>query len=398
VLRVGALHTIGTPFPSDYNGAVYLARLELTNFRSYRSLDVAFPEGLTVAHGGNGAGKSNLLEAAYLLAIGKSYRAPTERDLVSWDAAESGGYAIVAGNVVRAQGPIDLRVGLDCQGSSNAVVKRVRINGVARRATDLVGALNAVLFTAEDIDLVLGSPGGRRRYLDIMLSQLGGRYLQSLQRYQRVLTQRNALLRMLREGRARDDELAYWDDQLCKEGAAILGARHDAMTRLAPLITEAFDRLEAADRLEATYVSTVAFEERPTPAMVAEAIDRNRQAERGAGMTLVGPHRDDLRITMNGVEMARHASRGQARLAALSLRMAEGKLLEERRGDPPVMLLDDVLSELDDRRRHLVLDEAARHHQTVLTTADVAQVPATFLSGAHCIRIEAGGVAEEAVA
>jgi DNA replication and repair protein RecF len=372
--------------------------LELTNFRSYRSLEVAFPVGLTIAHGGNGAGKSNLLEAAYLVAIGKSYRAQTERDLVSWEAAKAGGYAIVAGSVARAEGQVDLRVGLDCQGSSSAVVKRVRINGVAKRASDLVGALNAVLFTAEDIDLVLGSPGGRRRYLDIMLSQLGGRYLQSLQRYQRVLTQRNALLRTLREGRARDDELVYWDDLLCKEGAAILGVRHEAVRELAPLIAEAFDRLEAEDNLEVTYVSTVPFEERPTPQTLADALIRNRAAERGAGMTLVGPHRDDLRIAMNGVDMTKHASRGQARLAALSMRLAEATLLEQRRNDPPVILLDDVLSELDDRRRQLVLEEAATHQQAILTTADVAQVPTPFLDGARCLRIEPGGVAEEAVA
>jgi len=374
---------------------VHLTSLELANFRSYRELGVSLQTGLTIAHGSNGAGKSNLLEAAYLLAIGKSYRASVERELVTWDAAAAGGYAIIGGHVTRADGEVELRVGLDCAGATNAVAKRIRVNGVAKRAADMVGALGAVLFTAEDIDLVFGSPQGRRRYLDIMLAQFGGGYVHSLQRYQRVLTQRNALLRAIREGRAGDNELAYWDDSLCTEGAAVLGARYDAMERLAPLVAEAFDRLEAIDSLAVTYSATVPFQERPTAETFAGALARAHGAERGAGMTLVGPHRDDLKITMNGIEMAKHASRGQARLAALGLRVAEARLMEERRGDPPVVLLDDVLSELDGRRRTLVLEEAARNHQTIVTTADMGQVPASFLEDAHRLRVEGGTVEYE---
>ena len=374
---------------------MHLTSIELANFRSYRELDVSLRAGLTIAYGTNGAGKSNLLEAAYLLAIGKSYRASVEREMVAWDVASSGGYAIIGGHVVRADGEVDLRVGLDCAGSSSSVAKRIRVNGVAKRAADMVGALGAVLFTAEDIELVFGSPQGRRRYLNIMLAQLGGHYVQSLQRYQRVLTQRNALLRSIREGRASDNELGYWNESLCTEGAAVLGARFDAMMRLATLVAEAFDRLEAIDVLGVTYTATVPFDERPTPEIFAVALERVRGAERRTGMTLVGPHRDDLKITMNGVEMAKHASRGQARLAALGMRVAEARLIEERRGDPPVVLLDDVLSELDDRRRALVLEEAKRNHQTIVTTADLAQVPANFLDVAHLMCVDGGTVTYE---
>lgn len=380
-----------------YNAAVHLISLELANFRSYQELDLPLKVGLTIAYGNNGAGKSNLLEAAYLLAIGKSYRASVERDLVAWESASKGGQAIIGGHVVRADGEVELRVGLDCAGSSTSIAKRIRVNGVARRAADMVGALGAVLFTAEDIELVFGSPQGRRRYLDIMLAQFGGHYVQSLQRYQRVLTQRNALLRAIREGRSTDAELAYWDDSLCNEGATVLGARYDAIQRLRPLVTEAFDRLEAVDTLGVTYAATVPFDERPTAETFAGALANARGAERGAGMTLVGPHRDDLKITMNGVEMAKHASRGQARLAALGLRVAEARLMEERRNDPPVVLLDDVLSELDDRRRTLVLQEAVRNHQTIVTTADLGQVPGEFLDGAHRIRVEDRTVTYETV-
>ena len=386
-----------------YTSAVHLTGIELTNFRSYRALDLTLGPGLTIVHGVNGSGKSNLLEAAYLLAIGKSYRASVERELVSWPAAEAGGYAIVGASVERADGRIALRVGFDCAGASgiqggNGVQKRIRVNGIARRVQDLVGTLSAVLFTAEDIELIFGSPSGRRRYLDIMLSQLGGRYVDSLSRYQRVLTQRNALLRAIREGRGSEAELAYWDESLCNEGAAVLGARFDAMADLRSLVADAFVRLEAVNELDVSYVATAGFDVRPTPQTLADALDVSRGAERGAGMTLVGPHRDDLKLVMNGVEMAKHASRGQARLAALSLRVAEAKLLEARRGDPPVVLFDDVLSELDDRRRDLVLDEAVAHQQAIVTTADLAQVPAHHLAAARRLRVDEGEVVEEVAA
>lgn len=374
---------------------MHLTSIELANFRSYRKLNLSLQEGLTIAHGVNGAGKSNLLEAVYLLAIGKSYRASVERELVTWEAATTGGYAIIGGHLTRAEGNVELRVGLDCAGGTNAVAKHIRINGVAKRARDIVGALGAVLFTAEDIDLIFGSPQGRRRYLDIMLAQLGDRYVQSLQRYQRVLAQRNALLRAIRESRGSDNELAYWDASLCTEGALVLGARYDAIERLSPLVAEAFDRLESVDSLGLTYIATVPFDERPTADTFAFALNQVRHAELRAGMTLVGPHRDDVKITMNGVEMAKHASRGQARLAALGLRVAEARLMEERRTDPPVVLFDDVLSELDEHRRSLVLEETIRHHQTLVTTADLAQVPSRFLEGAHRLRVHGGDVSYE---
>ena len=376
---------------------VEMTRLVLTNYRSYRSLDLALSPGLSVLHGANAAGKSNLMEAAYLLAIGKSYRALTERELVSWDAAEAGGYAMVVGNANRAEGPVELMVALDCGGAQpNSVVKRVRINGLPKRAVDMVGVLSAVLFSAEDIDLVTGPPQSRRRYLDVMLSQLGGRYVQTLQRYQRVLAQRNHLLRDLRDGRAGEDELPYWDQELCVEGAAVLGARHAALERLAPLGAEAYRRLAGDGELEIAYAGAVPAGDAPIGEAFEAALRSSRSRERAMAMTIVGPHRDDLRLTLGGVDIARHASRGQARLAALALRIAEARLLHERRGDAPVLLLDDVLSELDDARRAQVLEEAQRYPQAIVSTADLRAVPAGVVDRARLLRVHAGDVREGA--
>ncbi len=377
-----------------------LTSLSLTNFRSYRALELTLDRGLTVLAGENAQGKSNLLEAVYLLAIGKSQRAAVERELVSWEAAEAGGYAIVAASVKRADGPVELRLGLDCGGGrTNTVVKRIRVNGVPKRASDLVGVLSAALFSAADIDLGYGAPQGRRRYLDVLLSQTGRRYVHGLQRYLRVLGQRNAVLRSMREGRAGPDELAVWDPPLCEEGAAVLAARHEAMARLAPLAAEAFERLAGSGpALSVGYAATVESPEAgapPTPEAVAAALERSRRQERAVGMTVVGPHRDDIRLALDGVELAKHASRGQARLTALALRLAEAQLLDERRGDPPVILLDDVLSELDERRRGLVLEEALRYPQVLLTTAEPALVPPSGLAAARMLRLVDGQVLEE---
>ena len=352
-----------------------VTKLSLTNFRSYRQLDLPLGPGLTTVVGDNAEGKSNLLEALYLLAIGKSYRAQTERDLVSWEAADAGGYAIAAATLAGSEGLVELRVGLGLRRRAGSLETRVRVNGLPKRASDLVGVMSAVLFSAEDIDLVFGSPSGRRRYLDILLSQISRRYVQALSRYQRVLSQRNALLKAMREGRANEDELGFWDESLSAEGAIVLAERWASTDRLVGLVGEAFDRLYGGGSLSVEYVATSPRPQDGEHAQaMAKALRASRRRERALGMTLVGPHRDDLRLLLGGVEIARHASRGrQARLAALALRLAEGRLLAERRGDPPLLLLDDVLSELDEPRRTLVLEEARAYPQAIVTSADAGR-------------------------
>ena len=378
-----------------------LRHLTLNHLRNLDDLEMELAPGLTIVHGDNAQGKSNLLEGIYLLSIGKSYRSQTERELVSW-ASGGDGIAVVAGTVERLDGMTELRVGLDTRGGG-ALHKRIRVNGVAKRASDLVGVLNAVLFSAEDIDLVFGPPQGRRRYLDVLLSQTSTPYLRALQRYQRVLTQRNHLLRNVRDGRSNEGELEFWDAELCREGAAVLAARLDAAATLAALITETFQRFAVGDAaLEVGYASTVPVDDGASAeameGAMAAAIAAAAVQERSAGQTLVGPHRDDLRITQHGVEFGRHASRGQARLAALSLRLAEARLLHQRRGEPPVLLLDDILSELDVGRREMVMAEAASYPQTILTTADLGLVPAGSVGGARVLRMVSGRVLEEASA
>jgi DNA replication and repair protein RecF len=386
--------------------AMQLVSLSLTEFRNFQQLQVSLPAGLVVVHGDNGQGKSNLMEAAYLLAVARSFRAQADRDLITLEAAQTGGFTMVQGTAERDNGgPVELRVGLervqDALTGEVSLRKHFRVNGINKRASELVGQLNAVLFSPDDIELVYGSPQGRRRYLDMLISQVEPQYLRALQRYQRVLTQRNSLLHRLRDGHAGETELEFWDDSLCTEGATVLASRHHALQQIAPMAEETHRRLSDSEAsFLVTYDATTTFEGEASVEVLrkamADALVRTRPRERAQGMTVVGPHRDDLRLSVGTMEMGRYASRGQARLGTLALRLAEGRFLHQRRGEAPVLLLDDVLSELDKSRRQLVLEEAMGYPQAILTTADLSLLGPVSDKAALRLRIVQGQVSEEA--
>ena len=372
---------------------MYLSRLSLTNYRNFRHLEMALPPGLVYILGDNAQGKTNLLESAYLLAIAKSYRTNVERELIHWSAqtpAEGLEQTIINGEVEQQEGRLRVIIGLRVvseEGAGGALVqKQVRVNGVATTATGLVGRVNAVLFSAADIDLVQGSPAQRRRFLDILISQVDRGYLRTLQRYQRVVSHRNHLLRLIRDGRSAPDELDFWDGELVKEGTVLVARRQEVVERLAPLATQGYGGLAAEEELSISLQASV-----PAGGL-ADALASQRAAEMKAGMTLSGPHRDDLGVTVNGVAAATYASRGQARTIALSLRLAEAAFLREERREEPILLLDDVLSELDPQRRHRVLEEASSYQQAVVTTAEPALVSDAPVEPSVVLRVQGGKV------
>jgi DNA replication and repair protein RecF len=382
---------------------VKLNSLSLTNFRNLRSLELQLGPGLTVFHGQNAQGKSNLLEAIYVLAIGKSYRTTIDKELMSWEAPGRRSTTIINGGIEQVGARLmNLQVALE--GSLDGdlgIRKRIRVNGAPRKASELVGLLNAVLFSSEDIQLIHGPPQIRRRYLDILLSQISRQYMQSLQRYQHVLIQRNRLLKTLREGNTAQNELLFWDESLCEEGATLLYHRHVAIGQLAPLVGSCFQRIGGSSLpLQIDYITTVPAGGGPSVSILIEAMKdslaKSQRLERAQAVTLIGPHRDDLRLTVDGIDMSRYSSRGQARLAALSLRLGEGRLLENRRGDSPVLLLDDTLSELDEDRRNQVLQESMNYPQTILTTADLSLLPQTPPSSTRYLRVANGIITSEA--
>ena len=360
---------------------------------------------MTLFQGENGAGKSNLLEAMYMLAVARSPRASSDRELILRSDGEGEFYTQVAANVERTEDSVNLRINFrttntpDSTNGSPAlsVQKYFRVNGAPRRASALIGNLNAMMFSAEDMDIVYGAPSIRRRYMNILISQTDREYLGAIQRYDRVVRQRNHLLRQIRDGAARVGELAFWDDELVKEGSRIVAQRLAAVTMLSEGASPTYVDLSGGnERLAVSYRPSVALPDHLTDEGIAEALmtklaERRRQ-EIVRGMTVTGPHRDDLALTLNGMEAAAFASRGQTRTAILALKLAEAAYLREMRQQEPVILLDDVLSELDPARREQVLEHAAQYHQTLITTADPDPIAAQLPPGTARFAVRGGSV------
>ncbi|MBI2304393.1 MAG: DNA replication/repair protein RecF [Chloroflexi bacterium] len=396
---------------------MHISHLSLTNFRNYAQLELALSPGLVVLWGGNGEGKTNFLEAIYFLATSRSPRATTEGELVHWDVWNQDlPVTRLTAQVHRSDGEVRLEVAL--RGLSKGperegedaprlfdhglwVQKHIRVNGLPTRAADLMGRLIVVLFNAPDMDMVGGAPTLRRRCLDVLNSQADVRYLRTLQRYQRVVTQRNYLLRALREGQAARGELDFWDEELVKNGAYLVARRHQTLAALNPLTQEMYRSLSPQEgELRLVHlcplVEETAGPDNENPSSIQDRfrkqLDKAYPREVAQGMTLVGPHRDDFLFLGGGRPMGLFASRGQQRALTLAFKLAEAQLLKRLTGELPVLLLDDVLSELDAPRRRHLLEAIAPYHQVFITTTDVAQAEAAGISQARLLEVEGGNI------
>lgn len=362
---------------------------------------------MVLLYGGNGQGKTNILEAVYLLAVVKSPRASSDRDLVRREALERGEHSQVSAVVQRDGVPLRVAIGLQRMappdvsspvGASEAggvVQKQVRVNGAARRVSDLVGEVNAVLFTAQDMGIVLGPPSSRRRYVDILISQVDSRYLRLLQKYQQVMAQRNQLLKAVRDGRSQPDEMEFWDGELIEAGAYIMQRRAGTVSAVAALAAPLHEELSGGgEELRIVYRPSVGGEvdDRDLGDAMREALERSRPREIAQGFTAVGPHRDDLLMLMDGLDAGSTASRGQCRTLVLALKLAEASFLLEEREQEPVLLLDDILSELDTDRRARVLDRAGLYQQCFVTAATLESVDRLQIDRMSKFNVSAGKV------
>ncbi|HLI28257.1 MAG TPA: DNA replication/repair protein RecF [Chloroflexota bacterium] len=408
---------------------MWLNRLALANFRTYVRLGLELPQGVLVFHGANGQGKTNLLEAVYLLATTKSPRASSDRELINWLALDQPQpFARIAASLHRGAHElhIDLtlraEVGLAANGANGlALSKQVRVGGLPQRVVEYVGTVIAVLFSPEDVGLVAGPPAGRRRYLDITLSQVNPRYLRALQRYTKIVAQRNHLLRQVRERRQPLALLEPWDTELVRSGTYIVEERARLLTALNSRLTELFRALSGGHaRLEVAYRSSLEaaleapvegapvrdtgapWRSGPPPAPLprladlaerfAHCLTRGRERELAQGVSLVGPHRDDLVFLLDDVPLGTYGSRGQQRLAVLALKLAEVEFMRAETGERPLLLLDDILSELDPARQAFVLQTLGSDGQTFLTTTDLGGFDSGFLARARVYRIADGTI------
>ena len=364
-------------------------------------------------HGGNAQGKTSLLEAAYTLAVGRSFRTERERQVLNFEAARDGAAAYITGTacvdgqsltVVVGYQPAAREAGAasgeEVAGpvSLPSVSKQIRVNRQPATASGLVGRIAASLFSVDDLDLVLGSPAHRRRYLDVLISQADRSYLQALQRFQAALRNRNGLLRRRRDGHVDPEELEYWDEQLVQSGAAVTFGRARALARLSVFARRQHGELsEPGQNLALEYLPSVPPGEcvDDTASAFRRELERGSAREQATAITAVGPHRDNFATHLNGMDAASFASRGEARTIALALRLAEAEYLAEMRGDDPIILLDDVFSEMDDGRRERVLQKVARYRQTLITTTDVGLIRAALGDSAAYFRVADGAVTDE---
>jgi DNA replication and repair protein RecF len=325
-----------------------------------------------------------------------------DRQLLSWPARdEVMPFTRVAGEVVsaEAQDAIEVVSVRESGLPEEAAAKRVRVNHAPRRAIDALGTLTVVLFTPRDLEIVAGPPLERRRYLDALLCQVDRDYCRRLSRYNRLAAQRNHLLRRLRDRGGSADELVYWDEQLAEDGGAVCARRLGAVAELASAAAGFHARLapeepplalrydaslgDAAPPIEDATVWAVALR--------AELIAR-RDESIARGVTTVGPHRDDLAMALDAMDVRPFGSRGQQRTVTLAIKLAEAQLMWSATGERPVLLLDDVLSELDPDRRRDLLALLHGHEQTILTTTDLEALPADYLRGALVLRVADGGI------
>ena len=400
-----------------------LKHLSLTNFRNYIRLELDFPSGLTLIQGGNAQGKSNLLEAMVFLATGKSPRANSDAELVNWLVRdEPYPYARAAAEVTRAHKEDQIDITLLPNKGNGRFRKQVRINGVNKRAIDLVGAMLTVLFRPEDVHLVSGSPNQRRRYLDVALCQMEPTYCRALSHYQKVLSQRNALLRTLAERRAGDvgEQLRYWDEKLVESGSLVVARRlwlinelekeaallhldlSGGVERLRLRYLPSFDPGQQPRSARTPYPSTqvlrergVEYEELSVEQVRASFLAHlfvGRSRDLAAGMTLLGPHRDDLGFYLGDRNLRTYGSRGQQRTAALASKLAEVAIMTRVRGEHPILLLDDVMSELDATRRAMLLDVIPMVKQAIVTTTDWSYFSSRLLQEAYRLQVKDGQI------
>lgn len=381
-----------------------LTHLSLFNFRNYVRLELDLTPGITVLLGDNAQGKTNLLEAIYYLATSRSPYAGADRELINWLSVEQEPlpYARLVGRVARGGNTALLEITVIQQSENGSrYQKQMRLNGVGKRAMDLLGQLNVVLFLPQDVDLVFGPPSLRRRYLDATLCQIDAHYCRTLAGYNQIVTQRNALLRDIADRGGDQSQLAFWDERLVSLGSYLVAQRREAIAVLDNLARDIHNQLtDGSERLLLQYVPSLDLQDERTPAEVLVAFEAQlrslRPRELGAGVTLTGPHRDELRFLINGVDAGVYASRGQQRTAALALKLAEVEMMRRATGEQPVLLLDDVLSELDVHRRQFLIRElTGGQQQAIVTTTDLRSLPDAFLQGCRLWRVEMGRLRDE---
>ena len=376
-----------------------LKKLKLTDFRNYTNFDQDFKHLKTIIIGQNAQGKSNILEAINILATSGSNRAERDSDLVSFNKD----FALIFADVETKEQEFEIALQINTTGR-----RKLKINGISKKApqADLVGNFFCVMFSCDDLYLIKGSPGTRRRWIDSVLFQLDTKYHKTLLDYQKVISQKNALLKKSFEERMSKkelkDQLEIWNDQIINLGSEIIKQRIEFTDETKPVAGKFLDNISKhTEDLDLIYFSTIYGEkENIRPGEIKETfkntINKAFDEELARGQSVIGPHRDDIIFLINKKDAKSFASQGQQRSIVLSIKLAELKIIEKRKSEVPVLLLDDVFAELDESRQDFLLHNLPQDIQIFLTTTHLTSIQKEFLRGAEILNIESGKVMEGA--
>lgn len=390
---------------------MYLSHLALTDFRNFKHLELPLGPGLFLFHGANAQGKTNLLESITMLTTAHSFHTTSDREVINWDAPER--LARLRATATRESDPLQIEIVIfdptpatqpgslpPVPGSPDRQRKRIKVNGVVKRSLDLFGLVTIVLFAPTDLSLVDGPPEERRRFLDRSLCQMQPHYCQALLRYRKIVTQRSALLKRVRENQEDPRMLDYLDEKLTELANMLMYERQRMVAALNEEVGELQANLSGGqEHLQIVY--------RPSFRMdpnwnTHEALENYRVQLREArrreihqGVCSLGPHRDDLEFLVNDVNMFSYGSRGQQRTVALAAKLSELSYMHRVTGQEPILLLDDVFSELDLQRRAYLLRQVLHHQQVLMTTTDFTGFPPEILEKAHLYRVVQGTISSE---
>ncbi len=357
---------------------MYIQRVSLVGFRNLEQMNMELKNGINIFSGDNAQGKTNFLEALYLCATGRSPRTRNDSQLVRFGEKES--HIQVFVQKENRTDRIDVHLKRDEK-------KGVAVNGIPmRKLGDLFGTLYVVIFSPEDLSLIKNGPAERRRFLDLELCQLSNVYYYNLQQYYRILRQRNFLLKEIQKKPSLQDTLFVWDDQLIQFAARMIAARREFLEKLNKISSEKELRLTGGkDRLKIEYKPNC------EEMFLEERLKKNIRRDIFAGVTQTGPHKDDILFSINGNDVKIFGSQGQQRTTALATRLAEIELIREETGQQPILLLDDVLSELDESRQNYLM-ESIRGMQTILTCTGIEDAIKKYISDGFVFQVENGTI------
>ena len=366
-----------------------LTNLQLQNFRNYESVQLEFTDGVHVFIGENAQGKTNLMESIYALAMTKSHRTTNDKELIGWNKE----FATIKGTVEKTATKTNLELQFSKKG------KIAKVNYLEqKRLSSYLGNLNVILFAPENLTLVKGSPQNRRKFVDMELGQMSSLYLYDLVEYNRVLKQRNTYLKQLAIKKKQPDEyLDVLSEMLSELASKIVFHRLDFMKQLEALAIPIHDQLSLGrEKFSVSYQATIPLEDGLTPSQMKEIymnqFKKNQTREADQATTLIGPHRDDLIFYLNEVPVQTNGSQGQQRSTVLSLKLAEIELMKLSTGEYPLLLLDDVLSELDDDRQTHLIKAIENKVQTFITTTSLDGIKQQFINEPVVIPIEKGTI------